>query len=276
MIDREDPQTASQDSPRGAALSHVRAGAGKPLLLLHGLGGSWRSWTPIINTLAAERDVVAVDLPGFGETPPLAGEISIRTLADAVTGFLAEQGLTGVDAAGSSMGARLVLELARRGVVGSAVALDPGGFWDGWQRHFFALSVRTSMALVRSLGPLMPLLTANPVTRTLLFAQLSARPWDISASMALAEMRSFAAARSFDQLLAELVDGPPQPGAPDPTPAPIVIVWGRQDRVCFPSQARKAAALFPHAKLVWLDSCGHFPQWDLPQRTARLILAATD
>lgn len=68
-------------------MHHVRQGNGKPLLLLHGLGGSWRSWSPVLDSLAAEREVIAVDLPGFGATAPLSGEVSIRTLADAVTDF---------------------------------------------------------------------------------------------------------------------------------------------------------------------------------------------
>ena len=48
---------------------------GKPkalVVLVHGLGGSWRSWQPILNLLAAERRVIAIDLPGHGDTPPLA------------------------------------------------------------------------------------------------------------------------------------------------------------------------------------------------------------
>ena len=116
-------------------MNHLRMGSGKPLLLIHGLGGSARSWSTICSALAERREVIAVDLPGFGATPPLAGETSIRSLSDAVTAFLDAQGLRGIDAVGSSMGARLVLELARRGgVLGSVVSLDPGGFWRGWER----------------------------------------------------------------------------------------------------------------------------------------------
>ena len=62
-------------------MHHIRRGAGKPLLLIHGLGGSWRSWQTILDPLAAEREVIAIDLPGHGETHALAGETSIRTLA---------------------------------------------------------------------------------------------------------------------------------------------------------------------------------------------------
>lgn len=75
-------------------MSYIRRSAGKPLLLIHGLGGSWRSWSPILDDLAAERGVISVDLSGFSATPPLPGEVSIRTLADALTEFLATNELT--------------------------------------------------------------------------------------------------------------------------------------------------------------------------------------
>lgn len=255
----------------------VRRGAGKPLLLVHGLGGSWRSWATVLEALAAEREVIAVDLPGFGATPPLPGEVSIRTLADALSAFLKERGLLGIDAVGSSMGARLVLELARRGgILGAVISLDPGGFWSGWQRHFFYASIFVSIRLVRALQPAMPFLMGNPVGRTLLLSQLSARPWRLPARIALDEMRSYAASPSFDELLHQLAYGETQKGAAAGSIAhPLVIGWGRRDRVCFPSQAQRALQLFPDARLHWFERCGHFPQWDAPQEAARLILDNT-
>ncbi len=257
-------------------MHHVRRGSGKPLLLIHGLGGSWRSWTPILDDLAAEREVFAVDLPGFGETPPLTGPVTIARLADAVAAFINAHDLTGVDMVGSSSGARLVLELARRGVGGAVISLDPGGFWRGWERSVFSISVGLSIKLVRLLQPVMPLLTGNPIGRTLLFAQFSARPWALPASVMLTEMRTFAASLSFDPLLHDLAHGAAQQGMPAGTArAPIVIGWGRQDRVCFPNQAQRALEAFPAAKLHWFESCGHFPQWDVPREAARLILATT-
>lgn len=257
-------------------MHHIRRGTGKPLLLIHGLGGSWRSWTPILDGLAAEREVIAVDLPGSGATPPLPGEVSIATLADAVTAFLAAHDLTNVDVVGSSMGARLVLELARRGVVGATVSLDPGGFWRGWERPFFGTSVGLSIRLIRLLQPIMPLLTGNPVGRTLLFAQFSSHPWRLSPAVTLNEMRTFAASPSFDPLLHSLISGPDQQGmAPGATRGPIVIGWGRWDRVCIPRQAKRAMRLFPDARLYWFKHSGHFPMWDAPKETIRLILAST-
>lgn len=258
-------------------MNFIRRGAGQPLLLLHGIGGSWRSWQTILDGLAQHREVIAVDLPGFGATPPLRGPVTIGTLADAVTDFLRAHDLLGIDAVGSSMGARLVLELARRGgVLGAVVSLDPGGFWQGWEIPVFYHSVDLSTRLVRALQPAMPFLTGNAVTRTLLFAQFSAHPWQIPAHAALTEMRTFAQAPSFDELLRNLAYGEVQQGAPRGSiGAPLVIGWGRQDKVCLPSQAAVAVDKFPDARLYWFDNCGHFPQWDQPDEATRLILAAT-
>ena len=61
---------------RPMAIAYTRAGSGEPLILLHGLGGSRRIWGPVIDRLAAERDVIAVDLPGFGESPELPADVT--------------------------------------------------------------------------------------------------------------------------------------------------------------------------------------------------------
>lgn len=259
------------------AMNHIRHGTGKPLLLIHGLGGSWRSWIPVLSGLAAEREVIAVDLPGFGKTPPLPGEVTISSLADAVTQFLKDNNLTGIDAVGSSMGARLVLELARRGnVLGSVVSLDPGGFWQGWERNFFFYSIAISIRLVRLLQPLMPAITRSAAGRTILLPQFSRRPWALSPQVTLDEMRSYAASPSFNELLYNLAYGEEQQGAPlHSIQHPLTIVWGRNDRVCFPVQAHRALKKFPDARLQWVEHCGHFPQWDKPHQTVRIILNAT-
>jgi pimeloyl-ACP methyl ester carboxylesterase len=258
-------------------LHYIRRGSGRPLLLVHGIGGSWRSWNTILAALAAERDVIAIDLPGHGETPPLAGENSIRTFADALTAFLTQHHLLGIDAVGSSMGARLVLELARRGgVVGAVVSLDPGGFWQGWEIPFFYHSVAVSVKLVKALQPVMPALAGSAVGRTVLLPQFSARPWAVDARQAQEEMRTFANTPVFDELLDQLAHGETQQAAPAGSISEtLVIGWGRQDRVCLPSQAQRALAKFPDARLYWFENCGHFPQWDQPAEALQLILAAT-
>ena len=257
-------------------LNYVRRGSGSPLLLVHGLGAGWQSWSPILDELAARREVIAVDLPGFGETPALTGEVSIATLTDSVADFIREQGLDGVSTVGQSMGGRMVLELARRGVGGDTVALDPGGFWTDREVAVFSATLRPSIAAVRALRPVLSALLGNPVGRTVLLAQLSARPWALSRETVLPDVRGLADSPSTGDALRALVKGPKQQGAPAGTvPGRVTIGWGRRDLVTVPSQASRATDLFPDAVLHWFERCGHFPQWDAPHEAVRLILDAT-
>jgi len=198
----------------------------------------------------------------------------VAALADALEDFLDAHELRGAAVAGSSLGARLALELARRGSAGATVALDPGGFWNRRELRWFELTIGASIRLVRLLQPVMPALCSSPAARTLLFAQLSARPWALPADVLLREMRSYAAAPSLDATFRELVRGPGQAGT-DSTPGPVLIVWGRRDLVTLSRQAPRAQRRFPRARLVRLGGCGHFPQWDQPEATARLILEHT-
>lgn len=256
-----------------APLPFKRTGSGTPLLLVHALGGDRDSFDDLLPALAAEHDVIVPDLPGHGEAPELTGEVTVSAIADALEAFVDAHGLDGVNVAGSSLGARLVLELARRRRVGTAIALDPGGFWNPRERQVFGVSVAASYRLVLALQNAVPVLAGNPVTRTALLSQFSARPWALSPELVTQELRAFAASPGFDRTLSALWHGPRQEGLPaGEARAPIHIVWGRQDRVTLPRQAKRAQAAFPDADLTWLDRCGHFPHWDRPDETTRLVL----
>jgi len=254
----------------------VRTGAGRPLVLVPGIGADTGTWRFVLAGLQAEREVVALDLPGFGRTPMLEGEVTFARYADALADHLRREGLDRADLVGSSMGARLVMELARRGLGRSTVALDPGGFWTTGQVAVFNASLSASVALVRALRPALPALLATPVGRTALLAQLSARPWAVPRDFALHEVRGLADSPGTSPAIRALAKGPLQEGAPAGTlSGRMTVVWGRQDRVTLPSQALRAQELFPDARVEMLDGCGHFPHWDQPARTVALVLAAT-
>ena len=256
-------------------LNFMRQGAGPPLLLVHGLGGSWRSWITILPALCESREIVALDLPGHGDTPAAAGSDTFSGLADSVERFIDERGLDGIDIVGSSVGARIALEMARRGRVGATIALDPGGFWRGWERTYFRATLTVSIRLVRGLGPVLPSLSRSAVGRSMLLAQLSARPWKLDSEIVATELKSFAATKTFDALVHDLATAPEQKGPAAETSRPVIIGWGRQDRLCLPRQAARAQAAFPSARLHWFETCGHFPMWDQPEETVRLILDET-
>ncbi len=256
-------------------MNEVERGTGRKLLLVHGLGGSWRSWSTVLGPLSAERRVITIDLPGHGATPAESDSGTFDGLVGSVERYISDKGLDGIDVVGSSMGARIVLELARRGRVGNVVALDPGGFWRGWERTFFRTTIGVSGRLLRAIRPALPTLSGNAASRTALLAQLSARPWALDPKVVSTELLTLSTTPTFDTLVRDLASGPEQTGpAADPTHR-IVIGWGRHDRLCLPRQAARAKAAFPCANLHWFEDSGHFPMWDQPDETVAVILAAT-
>ena len=251
------------------------SGTGPKVLLVHGLGGSSRSWSTSLEPLRAQRTVIAIDLPGHGATPAEHDSGTFDGLVGSVQRYIADNGLSGIDVVGSSMGARIVLELARRGGVGNVVALDPGGFWRGWERTFFRTTIGLSGRLLRAIRPGLPMLSRNTVTRTALLAQLSVRPWALDPEMVATELASLSATPTFDSLVNDLSSGPEQTGPAAKSTGRVVIGWGKHDRLCLPRQAARAKAAFPSAELRWFESSGHFPAWDMPEQTVAVILAAT-
>jgi pimeloyl-ACP methyl ester carboxylesterase len=256
-------------------LHSIRRGSGKPLLLVHGLGSSRAAWSLVLPALAERREVIAVDLAGHGNSP---AEPDSGTFAGIVRSFdewVEAEDLAGTDMVGSSMGARLVLEMARRGRTGACVALDPGGFWKGWERNFLSASLTASELLLRTLRSALPSISHNAAARTMLLPQLSAHPWAVDSDLVEAELTSFADTPTFNALAQDLAYGPLQEGPAAPGTGPVTIGWGRHDRLCLPVQAERAQAAFPGSRLVWFERSGHFPMWDEPKQTTKLILDAT-
>lgn len=243
--------------------------------MIHGLGGSWRSWSTVLGPLSAARKVIAIDLPGHGATPAESDSGTFDGLVGSVERYIASAGLSGVDVVGSSMGARIVLELARRGLVGNVVALDPGGFWRGWERTFFKTTIGASGRLLRAIRPTLPAFSRNAASRTALLAQLSARPWALDGELVATELDGLTRTPTFDALVQSLATGPEQTGPGAPGTGRMIIGWGRHDRLCLSRQAARAQAAFPGAELHWFEGSGHFPMWDMPEETVAVILNAT-
>lgn len=256
-------------------VNQIERGAGRNVLLVHGLGGSWQSWSTILDALTASRRVIAIDLPGHGATPAEHDSGTFEGLVGSVERYISDNGLAGIDVVGSSMGARIVLELARRGSVSNVVALDPGGFWRGWERTFFKITIGASGRLLRAIRPSLPMLSRHAASRTALLAQLSAHPWTLDPQVVATELASLSTTSTFDALVRDLASGPEQTGPAAYGTGRIVIGWGRHDRLCLPKQAARAQAAFPSADLHWFETSGHFPMWDMPEETVAVILAAT-
>ena len=113
-------------------LAYDRRGDGPPLVLLHPLGADRGVWAPVFDRLAAQRDVIAPDLPGFGASPALDGDPTPARLAAAVRAFVREDlGIDRWHVAGNSLGGWVALALAADAASGvaSVTAIAPAGLW---------------------------------------------------------------------------------------------------------------------------------------------------
>lgn len=249
-----------------------RRGSGSPLVLLHGIGHRWQAWAPVLDALAAEHDVIAVDLPGFGRSPllPEGRGYDMVGAVQACADIFEDMGLGRPHVAGNSLGGAISLELASRGLVSSATALAPAGFWTARDRAW-ALRV---LSFIRSSGRA-PALIRSVAVRNRLFrlaagSLLYGHPSRMTAEIMLDDLVSMTGAKAFDLV----ADAGRQYSFSAPAPTvPVTVAWGTRDRILWPRQARRAAALLPRARHVWLYRAGHVPMIDEPEQVASLILA---
>jgi pimeloyl-ACP methyl ester carboxylesterase len=254
------------------SLHHVRRGSGAPLVLVHGIGSQWRIWEPVIDALAADFDVVAIDLPGFGHTPPDGTGPSVEAQAARVERFFGELGLERPHVAGNSMGGAISLELARRGAVASATAVSPAGFWTPRERTFCQASLRVSRRLLGAIGPIVPTLLRSPVGRTMLLGQLVARPWRMDGEAAIDHLSLLRSAPNFDACCAAF-DAYTFHDAQELEGVPVTVAWGDVDLLLLTRQRNRAREVMPWARHVALPGCGHAPFSDDPALLATVIAA---
>ena len=96
------------------SLPYLRAGAGKPLVLVHGYLGGSAQWKDQINAFSPTHDVIAPDLPGFGQAAHLPGPSRIADFADAVMECIDGLGIGRFTLLGHSMGGMIVQDIAAR------------------------------------------------------------------------------------------------------------------------------------------------------------------
>lgn len=243
-----------------------RSGLGEPLLLVHGVGGELHMWEPVSEQLSAQRSVIAVDLPGFGQSAPLAegAEPSPARLAQALGELLDELGLPKAHVAGNSLGAWIALELAKQGRALSVTALCPAGLWSAPLLAPEAPARNLTRRAALRLLPLLHRLVATAAGRRLVLARFVAHPELLSRAQALRLMSAFVDAPAYEVTNAAMrrrhFEGFER------IRVPVTVAWAERDRLVRP------AATPPGVRVVRLPGCGHIPTWDDPDLVARVLL----
>ena len=254
-------------------LSWDRAGAGEPLLLLHGIGSTHDDFAALRPQLDARYRVLAPDLPGHGRSPALPRRPTIAAITDAVAADLDEIGVGRVHVFGNSIGARVGLELAVRGRASSVVAVSPSGLNTPAERLYQGVLMGGNRLALRRVGPLIPAITRATAGRTALLAGLRAKPWRSSEAEADALRTGFVGADAFWSMLfwGILADVPTGLGR---IACPVVLAQGSADLIAAGQTPRYLAAI-PGARFVPLVGAGHAPQSDVPEAIVALVQETT-
>jgi pimeloyl-ACP methyl ester carboxylesterase len=252
-------------------LAYQRIGSGPSLVLLHGVGHRRQAWDAVLDRLTPHRDVILVDLPGHGESPPLERGLPILdALLGPVTALLSDLGVAHPHVAGNSLGGRLALEAAAAGWAASATGLSPAGFWRSERE---AKTARATFKLMETAGGRLrrfgPALSRHTAGRALTYGAIVNRPSRMTAEQAQGDMAAFLAAH--DALTAILAELAPFTGQ-IPDGIPVTIAWGTRDRLLRPPQVLVAKERLPQARIRPLPGCGHVPMTDDPALVADVLL----
>jgi pimeloyl-ACP methyl ester carboxylesterase len=251
-------------------LDQHRGGSGNALVLIHGIGHTWRGWKPMLPLLERDFDVLAVDLPGHGHSPPFPpGTPSTpEALADAVEQAMDAAGFGNVHLAGNSLGGWLALELARRGRARTVVALSPLGLThgreDGWGR-----GVLYGTRWLARKAPAPEAALRNAVGRTLFAGPAFGRPWRADPDEMIEQSELYATNPGLDATMPH-VENRQVPGLPD-IRCPVLVLWGTKDVILLPRQGRRFERLIPNCELRYLKGLGHVPMSDDPELLAAAI-----
>jgi pimeloyl-ACP methyl ester carboxylesterase len=251
-------------------------GTGTPLVLLHGLNGSWRIWRPVLPALEAEHAVFAPTLAGHRGAPALAdGPGGIKPIADEMEIRLDKAGISRAHLVGNSLGGWLAAELAARGRALSVVGFAPAGSWTK-PRDLKRVGRLLRMAKRSAGKPSVERMMAKPKLRKALLRPAMNRGDLIPAEELAGMTADLAACTVLEGLLASLeVTGPlgKQAIAAD---CPVRIAWPVKDRtIPWKRYGVPFVAGIPHAEVVHLTGVGHVPMYDDPELTARTILEFT-
>ena len=256
-----------------AALAFGRSGAGPPLVLLHALGSSRRSWDPVVPRLEGRFDVVAVDLPGFGASEPLPGEASPAAIAASVAGLLDDLGITSPHVAGNSLGGWVALELAHIRPVASLTLLAPAGLWRGDTPLYDRVSLRATRWLAQHATGALSRVVDHRLGRVLVMGQTHGRPSRMSPEQARAAIRALGTSPGFPAAFRATLRRRYRSGRS--IDAPVTVAFGSRDLVLLPG-SRRVDELPAGTRVETLHGCGHLPMGDDPEAVAALITATTE
>lgn len=258
-------------------------------LFLHGVGGDWSTWTPLLQQAATEgvtiRDHLLVDIPGFGRSPNTQKHLRAEVVGQAILDAASEHGWSKVRIVGHSMGGFLALDMATRWPERiESVAVVSGTYLtivDTYQHPFRSLwtsprtaTVFTLMRLLAVLGPvgsaLVRATSGTKAFRAVAGAAL-ARPDHVDPSV-LQRIAEGIRPASFIKAAAN-ADGYDAIARWSRIPAtlPVTALYGTADHLVPPCDRDRVAASLPDVETHMLADAGHFAHIEQPRACLQLL-----
>jgi pimeloyl-ACP methyl ester carboxylesterase len=253
-----------------------RAGAGEPLVLIHGFTATWRCWLPVLGLLVPRFEVIAPTLHGHDGGPPSPpGAETLAQATDHFESLLDAAGLGTAHLAGNSLGGALALELAKRGRARSVVAISPGGGWEeGDTREveriirLFKRTQRSARATVKHHETLL----ARPGFRKIGMRDIMSRGHLVPAEEAVLMTRSSIRCAVVEDVFRTMRDGTGRVVDLDQVKVPTLVAWGEKDRLLpMDRHSNRFRNEIPGVQFHVMRGLGHTPMWDDPAQIAELI-----
>lgn len=254
---------------RGRRVNYVDIGGGDmpDALLIHGLAGNWQNWLENIPRLAQERRVVALDLPGFGDSEMPREDISISGYGEFVVEFARAIGISEpADVLGNSMGGFIAAEIgvnhpefARRIVLCSAAGISITNL----KRRPVLTAARITAAFTNVVIARSETIAKRPGLRHAAMAYVFRHPSRIAADLAFQVMTGSGKPGFLDGLDA-LMDYDFRDRLDD-VKAPVLLVWGEDDNLVPVKDADEFERLIPNARKIVFDDTGHVPMLERPE-----------
>jgi pimeloyl-ACP methyl ester carboxylesterase len=257
---------------RGCRVRYLAAGAGEPLLLVHGLGGAAANWLALAPLLLPGRRVLVPELPGHGGSSPLPAAPTLNAYADRLGLLLAHEGAAPAAVVGHSLGGAIALRLAirRPESVGSLVLAAAAGISSATRSARYALTVTGILKPGRKIAPHRRRVASSDLLKQLVFGR-----WGASDPPALppelAEAFLAGPARHTDTVSAAqaLVRDDVRPDL-DRVRCPVLVLWGARDNQLPVGDAFEYARRL-RAPLRVIADCGHLLTGERPAACADAI-----
>ena len=268
------PSMTRRVAVEGREVNVVDTGSERPaLVFVHGLGGSWQNWLLNIPPFMDSHRVIALDLPGFGESAMPREEISIQGYAKVLDGLLHELGIESAAVIGNSMGGFVAAELAlsfstrvERLVLVSAAGLSI----ENHRREPLVVGARLWALGATWLGARGNALITRPRGRRLGMQLLMRYPERLSAPLAL-ELARGTGTPGFVPAMKALLSYSFRDQL-EKIEVPTLVVWGRNDMLVPRGDAREYVRLIgDNARREMFDDTGHLSMLERPTRFNRLL-----